>query len=192
MDRRARCAGGGGGAPPDLPLELSFVWTEIKPLHRSANRLIDAMLLFKSNFSCKMRKCLKDHTPSIGLTLSFLYHIFTLIYLCCSSDTDAGAMGLCALSPRLDTPTRIVDLEEILFSVVKNNHLTLAQRQCVGRSIYLEACNPGSIYNRSTKARNFCVCLFINLYSYRPLQVMSCRSFFFFILKKVVGWATRL
>ena len=49
-----------------------------------------------------------------------------------------GEMGLCALSPRLDKPTRIVDLEEILFSVVKNDHLNLAQRQCVGRSIYLE------------------------------------------------------
>ena len=91
-----------------------------------------------------MRKCVKDHTPSIGLASSFLDHIFTLTDSCYFPDTDAGVMGLCALSPRLDKPTRIVDLEEILFSVVKNNHLTLTQRQCVGRSIYLEVHYPGS------------------------------------------------
>ena len=80
-------------------------------------------------------------------------------------------MGVCALSPRLDKPTRIVDLEEILFSVVKNNHLTLAQKQCVGRSIYLEVWNPGSelefiteIYN--TEDANFCVSVFSTLHTW--------------------------
>ena len=127
------------------PLELSFVWTEIKTTPQKCKSAhIDAMLFLKSYFSCKMRKSVKDHTPSIGLASTFSvshrYPYLSLLF----SDTDAAVMGLCALSPRLDKPTRIVDLEEILFSVVKNNHLTLAQRQCVGRSIYLEVCNPGS------------------------------------------------
>ena len=163
------------GTPLDPALEMSFVSTEIKSLHRSGNRPIDAML-FLNHIS--VVKCVKDHTSSISVASSFLYHIFTLTYPCYFPDTDTVVMGLCALSPRLDKPTRIVDLEEILFSVVKNNHLTLAQRQCVGRSIYLEVCNPGSELEFiteicNTEDINFCmsVCLYVRLHSNWPLQV---------------------
>lgn len=46
-------------------------------------------------------------------------------------------MGGC-LSFRKDKATKIVDLEEILFTMVKQDHLTLAQAMCVGKSLYLE------------------------------------------------------
>ena len=46
-------------------------------------------------------------------------------------------MGGC-LSFRRDEATKIADLEEILFKMVKQDHLTLAQAMCLGNSLYLE------------------------------------------------------
>ena len=46
-------------------------------------------------------------------------------------------MGQCALAPPANRPTKIVDLDEILFSEVRKE-LTLAQRMCLGKSLYLE------------------------------------------------------
>ena len=45
---------------------------------------------------------------------------------------------MCGLSFRTDEPTQIIDLEEILINDVINNRLSLAQRTCVGKTIYLE------------------------------------------------------
>ena len=49
-------------------------------------------------------------------------------------------MGMCGLSFRTDEPNQIADLEEILINEVINNRLSLAQRTCVGNTIYLEVC----------------------------------------------------
>ena len=46
-------------------------------------------------------------------------------------------MGQCAISPIANRPTKIIDLDEIVFSEVKKE-LTLAQLRCLGRSLYLE------------------------------------------------------
>ena len=73
----------------------------------------------------------------IEITYSKILNSFSIT---CRSSIPTAMMGMCGLSFRTDEPNQIVDLEEILINEVNNNRLSLAQRTCVGNTIYLEVC----------------------------------------------------